>query len=387
MTLMDKRVVAIYTTNYLSISATFIYRQIRGLSDQFKPIVLASEVENLDLFPFEPIYVKNRSCVGRVISKAYRQVSRKYAALGPCQVSYWRDVLKKEGVRLIHAHFGPAGLGMLPLSKNLGLPLLVTFHGYDASRLLRDKVYLHALEDLFDNAYAIAVSRQMRERLVAIGADPSRVTVHHIGVPTDVFHYIPRISIAEKVRRGEIVEFLQVSNFVEKKGHEYTVVAFQGLLATYPQSRLILAGDGPLRLQIELQCRELGIEDKVRFVGKVSRPQVIELMTQADVFVHHSVTAENGDQEGIPTVLMEAMSTGLVVISTLHSGIPELIDSGLNGYLVAERDVSGYTDKLADVLGCGVEIGQRASEKINGKFNMTVQNVKLEDIYVELMNG
>lgn len=376
-----KPAIIIYPQHYLTISMTFIYSQLTGIMDEYRPIVLAASTDNLDVFPFSPICLKKTSYSEKIFLKLLGHITGNFILNYPPRTKHWKDILKSHDAKLIHAHFGPSGLEILPVAKDLGLPLIVTFHGYDASSLLRKKGYVSQLKALFDYAHIIAVSKTMRERLIENGANPVKVQTHYIGVPIEDFKYIRRTPLRDKVENGGMINFLQVSNFVEKKGHEYTVRAFSNFLSVYPQSRLTLAGDGPLRKGIEALCGDLGIADKVRFLGKIPRRQVLLLMSKADIFLHHSVTADNGDEEGIPTAIMEAMATGLIVISSLHSGIPELVTDGINGFLVQERDIKGYASKMIETLNCGNEIGQQATEAVKENFNLSLQNEKLKNIY------
>jgi colanic acid/amylovoran biosynthesis glycosyltransferase len=134
-------------------------------------------------------------------------------------------------------------------------------------------------------------------------------------------------------------------------------------------------------------CESYVISDRVEFVGRVVRRQVSDLMRSADVFVHHSVTGSDGDMEGIPTVIMEAMSTGLPVVSTKHSGIPELVDHGRDGFLVSERDVEGYAAALLSFRTADPAMGKSARKKIEEKFNIAVQNAELKRIYRRAIDG
>jgi glycosyltransferase involved in cell wall biosynthesis len=193
--------------------------------------------------------------------------------------------------------------------------------------------------------------------------------------------------VAQKIRRGELLSFLQVANFVEKKGHFYTLRAFRRLREVYPRVRLVLGGDGPLRLRAQLLVRQLGLEDSVQFLGTVDENSVRRLMAEADVFVQHSVTAANGDEEGVPTVVMEAMASGLPVVSTLHAGIPELVQDGVTGYLVEERDVEKYFERLVDVLSDDGSMGRAGRERVEKHFDLKVQTVKLDALYRSILAG
>jgi len=384
---LSKETVAIYQQEYLTISMTFIYRQLKGLNEKFKLLVMANRLNNVDIFPWEYIYSKPKtSFKEKAINKLYKLIKYKYAALSNQQYNYYKNLLIKENVKLVHAHFGPSGLEILPPVKELKIPLLVTFHGYDASMLLENRKYVAQLGELFDYAHIITVSKNMKDRLVKYGADPSKIKVHYIGAPLQDFAFHNRKALNEKAKNNELIKFLQVSNFVEKKGHKYTINAFKKFISFYPNSRLILAGDGPLKNSMEDLCNELNLNNHVQFVGKVTKPEVIKLMKEADVFLHHSVTAENGDQEGIPTVLMEAMGTGLTVISTYHSGIPELIIDGYNGFLVHEKDIKEYVEKLKYVLSTDNSIRKNAHNYVNKKFNIEIQNKELGDIYKFIIN-
>lgn len=378
-------VVAIYQPHFLSVSMTFIYRQLLGVEDEFHPIVLATRVNNQNLFPYPRVYVRGRSVRERLFAKVIKATTGRIVGMSAARLRFWRRILLKEGVSFIHTHFGTSAVDLLPLVKATRLPLVVTFHGADASSSLNDRGYVEKLKEVFEYSHVVTVSKLMAERLMSLGADRSRTFVHYIGAPVEDFDYVERKELRLKKEAGELITCLQVSNFVEKKGHVYTVEAFRNLARHYPNSRLVLAGDGPLRGHIERHCADLGLVDKVTFVGAVSKPQVIDLMAGADIFLHHSVTARDGDQEGIPTAIMEAMATGLVVLSTFHSGIPELVEDGKSGFLVPERDVEAYTRKLIGALDLGSEISRQAASTIRTNFNQTKQNEALKAIYRQVL--
>ena len=384
-----------YMQHYLSPSMTFIYRQLSGVKQEWNTHVLCSRIfENCDIFPHDKLFFSPHP---KLISKYYRikeilfnRPSFNYINISPSLMAYKRNqyenFIRKNDCRLIHAHFGPSGIEVLPIARELNLPLLVSFHGFDASSLLQHRDYLNNLEKLFKYAHIITPSEKMITILHKHGLNSKKEYVVHYGIPLDVFSFQKRKLISQKLIDNEEITFLQVSNFVEKKGHKYTVQAFNNFIKEYPNSRLILAGDGPLKNSIIDLANELGILEKVEFPGLVYQDKVKELMVSADVFVHHSITSKRGETEGIPNAIMEAMATGLPVISTIHAAIPELIDDGVNGYLVPEKDIGAYELAMKKILKIGENFGKNGRRKIEREFNSEIENGKLISIYKNLLN-
>lgn len=373
--------VAIYSPIWLPRSETFVYRQLLGVERDCEPRVLTHELVNLDSFPYPRLDVCRRSLADRLYSRLARACFGRYGVMSPGRADRLASILRERRIKLIHAHFGPAGLLMLPIARRLDIPLLVTFHGYDASTLLRRASYRESLHALFEYASVIAVSNALAERLLDAGADLARLKVLRLGIPLHEFQYVARRPLAEKVRRDEPLRLLQVARLVEKKGTRHTLRAFAELLRAYPRCTLTIAGDGPLLSSMRRLAQELGLGHAVRFTGSIPSREVSRLMAESDACVQHSVTASDGDQEGLPVVLMEAMASGLPVVSTLHSGIPELVEDGASGYLVAERDEQAYAQKLRALLDDDGQIGRRARLVIEQRFDMEAQNRKLAAHY------
>jgi len=385
---MNKIPIAIYLQHYLAPSMTFIYRQLKCAEKKYDPLVICSDRdENRDKFPFDKFFFKRRNFIHIRKSRYYNKIfgSHSLLSINPrissAQSKYFLEVINNHKVKMIHAHFGPSGLEIVNLAKMCRIPLLVTFHGYDASFLLTKKKYINNLQKLFNYASVISVSNIMKEELIKCGARNEKSYVIKCGIPVDFFEYNHRIPVRSKIILKEEIKFLQVSSFVEKKGHKYTILAFQKFLEHYPNAKLILAGEGILRPSIQNLCQNLGLNKHVQFVGLVDEKRVKELFREADVFLHHSVTSEVGDKEGIPTVIMEAMATGLPAISTYHSGIPELITNNINGFLVKERDVDSYTNALLKLENCPEDIGENARKKVVEDFNLEIETEKLFGIY------
>lgn len=377
---------ALYTEDFLTPSMTFIYRQLTSLPDDWDTFVMSRTRINDVLFPYKDVYCCSRKLDERILNKIYKTIGIRYLSLNRQSSNYFLSALKKENPSLIHAHFGPSALEILPIAKRLAIPMVTTFHGFDASKLLIDKNYTNQLKDLFSYSYVLTVSESMKNQLIAFGAPRNRTKCAYIGVPVEKFKQQNRTPLLKKFRANEEIIFLQVSNFVEKKGHQYTLAAFSELLDFYSDAKLLFAGDGPLREQMEALATELNIRHAIEFLGHKNTNDVIELMKNADCFVHHSITSSNGDKEGIPTVLMEAMASGLPVISTIHAGIPELVQTQVNGYLVEEKDIRAYVSSLRTVLEDDGIIGINARETIEEKFNMDKQIKLLIATYNEIIN-
>lgn len=377
----SKPCIAIYVQHYLTVSMTFIYRQMACLQDQYNIIVLTTNTDNLELFPHHSIYQARKSFFARLGNKLCRVVCKQHPTISKQQHECFRQALLKHNVKLIHAHFGPAAIDILPLAKSLNIPLVVTFHGYDISSLLRNKTYVASLKNVFAYAHVVAISSEMQNKLVALGANPKKLTLNYIGTSFELFKYHVRTPIIEKVVNNETIIFSQVANFVEKKGHKYTLLAFKEFAKQHPNCILVLAGAGPLlKFSINL-ANKLDLSDKVIFIGRVTTPEVMNILQNSDCFLHHSVTAKNGDREGLPTSIMEAMATGLPIISTIHAGIPELVRDGIDGYLVKERDLESYTNKMQQILTFREQDTQYWLRK---EFDIGINCKKLSELYRSL---
>jgi glycosyltransferase involved in cell wall biosynthesis len=177
---------------------------------------------------------------------------------------------------------------------------------------------------------------------------------------------------------------------VEKKGVEYLLEAFALVAAELPEVRLEIAGDGPLRPSLERSTSESGLSARVRFHGSLSHGAVAALMQNASLVCQPSVTASDGDSEGLPTVVLEAAATAKPLVGTRHSGIPEIIVDGKTGFLVAERDVGALADRLLSLLKNAElrrKMGEAGRKRIEEKFDLKKQAKRLEEIYSETISS
>lgn len=286
----------------------------------------------------------------------------------------------------IHAQFGHLGDTALQVAKTWGgrVPVVTSFRGADTTARLSEnpRIYdaLFRRGDLF-----LPVSEDLRRRVLDSGAPAGRTFVHHSGIVLDRF----------KARSHETavgaLNVLFIGRFVEKKGIEYALEALALIARGEVESgdrpmevTLTLIGSGPLEERLRTRVNELGLTDAVRFVGQQDRAGVVEWLGRSDALVVPSVTASSGDQEGIPNVAKEAMASAVPVIGTLHGGIPELIEDGVSGYLVPERDPRALAERLVLLASCPelrAALGMAGRQRVAAEFDSAKLNRDLVELY------
>ncbi len=285
---------------------------------------------------------------------------------------------------IIHCQFGIQALKLIDNMKDNSTPLVIQFRGHDASDLLQRKAYVKRLQEVLNNPnyYSIFVANSLRNNLSNHKINVKRSMILHSGIDLSKFARQDQ----DKFRNSTFT-FLQVSSLEERKGIEYTLKAFAQFLSKQKSKnfKLVLTGDGKRKEELITLTKTLKIKKYVEFVGFVSPMEAKELMQNADVFVHHSITTDNGNQEGIPNALMEAMAMELPVLSSYHSGIPELVTNEVNGYLVGERDIVNYALRMADIIHWGKMKENR--EVIANEFEIGIHIKKLEAFYLKMINN
>ncbi len=244
------------------------------------------------------------------------------------------------GYDVLHAHFGTVGNSFRFARQLWDAPLMVSFHGYDFSTVPRKegaKVY----QKLFAIADAVTVnSDYTRRQVVSLGCPAARLYKLPVGLDPEAFPFRER-----DLKAGEPVRVLTVARLTEIKGHSYVIRALAKLRGQGAALRYEIAGDGPLRKELEQLVVELGLQDAVTFRGACDSGEVRRLMAEAHLFVLASVSVA-GDQEGQGLVLQEAQAAGLPVVATNHGALPEGLVPGESGILVPERNVDALAEQL-----------------------------------------
>jgi len=341
------RRVAIYRTQILPLSETFVRDQALALR-RWRPVLVGErEVKAL---PIEGLAVRTGFIGPATYSqRAMGLISRRLGFAPPRMAGAMRQAAPD----LIHAHFGFDGVEAWPIARRLGLPLLVTLHGSDITIRMdwfaqgragrRWRGYPARLARLAqeEKVTFIAISENIRQAAIAAGLPQSRVVVLPIGI--DRSRFAPgSVPVAQ---RPPTILFL--GRLVEKKGCMYLLEAFERVRAQLPQAELVIGGDGPERAKLVSRAASIG---GVRFVGAFTRDMATTLLAEARVFCLPSITAESGDAEGLPLVILEAQASGVPVVTSARGGATEGIEDGVTGYAFGEADVAALTDRLMALL-------------------------------------
>ena len=284
---------------------------------------------------------------------------------------------------VINCHFGPNGIIGIKL-KEIGIEgkIVTVFHGFDMSRYVSEKG-----NKVYDRLFlecdlCMPISDYWKKKLIEMGCSEDKIIVHRMGIDLDKFKFLKR-----KLLPGKTIKILSVGRLIEKKGYEFTIRAIANVIDRYKHITYYIAGDGPLRNKLEDLVSELGVKKYVKFLGALNQEEVLKFYEQAHVFVLSSITANN-EKEGIPVVLMEAHASGLPVISTYHSGIPELVVDKKSGFLVPEKNIDSLAEKIEyfidhpDVIP---EMGSYGRKIVEDNFNIRKLNQQLVDIYSDLI--
>lgn len=338
--------VIVYKSRLLPYSETFIREQVRMLSG-WRGILAGNGLvkRGLSLAGLEV----------RLLGYKHHYAQRLANNLSPYLVWPWYKLraLKAERANLLHIHFATDAYRIWPLARQLDLPVLITLHGYDINthrswwesgqggRQMR-KFPAGLLKIARDErVHFIAVSQAIKQAAVEFGLPEQKITVSHIGVDTRQFTPGPK----PLAQRREI---LYVGRLVEKKGCQYLLDAFEQIQHEFPEYRLVIVGGGPLESELKARAQARGI--RADFLGPLPSEQVRERLAEARVFCLPSITADNGDAEGLGIVILEAQACGVPVITSARGGAQEAIIHGETGFAHGEKDVAAIRRHLTALL-------------------------------------
>ena len=327
---------------FLPRSETFVYTIVAG-HQHYEASVLCHAREHAAEFPFARVHVQPKPASRKTAAWWLSASVERATGRSP-----WRrgveETLARVAPSAIHAHFGPLGCEMIPVTKAAGLPLVTSLYGVDAAVLPYLPQWRERYARLFrEGDLFLAEGPEMRKKVIAAGAPAERTLIHPIAL--DLKKY-PRWA------PGGPATVLFAGRFVEKKGLLDAIAAFAQTHARVPDSRMTIVGGGGGEDAARALVAQGGLAGCIEFAGMLPHADVITRLTAAAVFIHPSVTAEDGDSEGgAPTILLEAQAIGTPIVTTRHADIPHVVPAGPGIWLCGERDVDALGHALTAALG------------------------------------
>lgn len=373
--------VASYATTFLKPEMRHIYRQVTGLR-RYKTFVLTRERSEAERYPFDDVEVLPRARKNFLKRFWLKYVRRRPPVHYRGELQVVIKALERRPADLMHVYFGHTGVHLLPFIKVWSRPTVVSFHGMDIQPRPHQPGYDDMMRELLRVLpLVLARSRSLFDALEAWGCPREKMRLNRTGIPLDAFPYAER-TIPEN---GQW-QFVQACRLIAKKGLKTALQAFASFHAFNPDSRFVIAGDGPMKDSLGKLAGELGVQHAVELRGFLDQPALAKLFTESHVFMHPSEMTSDKNQEGVPNSMLEAMATGLPVLATEHGGIPEAVEPGVSGFLVPERDHDALMQAMFRFIehpGQLAEMGREAARSVREEFSQEKAIERLESFYDE----
>ncbi len=381
---MPKPIVASYCTTFLKPEMLHIYRQVTCLQ-RYETFVIAKERQCAEKYPFDALELQPRVAKNFVRRFYYKHVLKAPPLYYRGELRVIHKILERRHADLMHVYFGHTGVHLLPFIQNWDRPAIVSFHGADVMLRPHQPEYATQLRQLFETVpLVLARSVSLARRLEEIGCPAEKIRLNRTGIPLEEFPFTHRLMPADGEWR-----FVQTCRLIPKKGLKTSMEAFALFRRKHPKATFTIAGDGPMRSELERLAAELGVGDAVTFRGFLNSSDLNALYAQSHVFLHPSEITEDANQEGVPNAMLEAMATGLPVVATLHGGIPEAVEHERSGFLVHERDSAALFTALEQITESSEYLqimGRQASEGVRREFEQSEAIKKLEACYDEALS-
>lgn len=244
---------------------------------------------------------------------------------------FYQQTIEQEQPDLIHAHFGFDGYRMIKPAIQNNTPLITSFYGSDVTRLPTEFDWSRRYKKLARHGDAfIAISRYMKQQLIRLGFPKEKIRILPFGLDLSTFNYNPQTTDTRSI--------MMVGRMVEKKGFKYALNALFQLIEEGHKLHLDLYGEGTLDASLKQQVQRMGLQQAVTFHGYTPNNDIKEALSHHHVLLAPSITARDGDEEGLPNTILEAMASGTLVIASDHAAISEVILPDETGLLTPEKD-------------------------------------------------
>jgi glycosyltransferase involved in cell wall biosynthesis len=295
------------------------------------------------------------------------------------QLAYFATIMEEKDVELIHAHFASIGTTARRLSEVTNLPYTFTAHAFDIFVDLDTRELRRNIEAA---ACVFTPSRYNKDYITnETKCDERKIKIAHATIYPEKF---------KRKKEGNPDQIITAGRLVEKKGIEYLIKAMEEVAVSRPEVKLRILGTGPLKDDLRKLVLNQKLQENVYFLGEYTYEDYYKELEKSAIAVLPCIVAKNGDRDVCPLTLQEAMSMELPVVSTGIHSIPELIDDGISGILVPQKDEKALADaiiKLLNNLELRKEMGRKGREKILREFNIGIQVNKLTNVWEESLKS
>ncbi len=336
-------VAAQFSRTFFAKSETFIHNYVSHLQ-AFIPICLGWELANQDLFPVER---DNLYCLQLKRYSPrwfYYGIQKRMSGGDP----YFETILERREARLLHAHFGHNGVYALKVGRKVGIPQVTTFYGMDLSNRQMVAELANDYERMFKHGALFLVEGSfMKEKLAELGCPAEKIKIQRIAIPVEKIRFRPRLARSS----AKPAVFIFGGRFTEKKGLIFALEAMRIVRQKRQDFEFRIIGAGRLEDEIRAMISRHSMEGYVKLLGFLNYSRYLEEMEGADIFIHPSVTAADGDSEGgAPTTILEAQAMGMPVVSTYHADIPNVVAPEKSALLAPERDAEALAKHVLFLL-------------------------------------
>jgi colanic acid/amylovoran biosynthesis glycosyltransferase len=405
--------IAVFAGTFPSITQTFIKNQIQGLIDRgqhvdiyaFRPknIHIDKHCKNMQhlvdrtfyfydipssyftkIIEAARIVYNNRSKLkAKVFFSAFNFFKFRGAAIS-LRLLYSSAAIERKEYDIIHCQFGSISQNVINLKKigAINGKVIVSFRGYDVTKFLKKNPGVYA--EVFKDAHLfLPVSESLKKIIVDEGCDEKKIVIHPSGIDIHKFYYVHR-----KKAKNDVINLLSIGRIIEKKGFEYGIRAVNEIIRSGLNVNYKIIGDGHLKANLNQLIDDLHQNERIKLIGWKSHAEVHSYIKDSDILISPSITSSDGDQEGIPNVVKEAMATGIPVLGTYHSGMPELIKNDISGFMVNEKDIKALAERLTFLIknpNKRIELGKNGREIVSNKYDINYLNDELVNLYKRLL--
>lgn len=382
---LPKATVGHFVNPFMFLTGSWLYNIVVNL-EQFGSLVFTNSIQNQDIFPYDKVYSEK-------FLPAWKKLGEK-ACRKIFKTSLFKQIIcKKNNVKILHSHFGWEGCNNIAFADRLKIPHIVSFYGADMSSSPNVGQWREKYKELFEKvSLVIAEGPFARKTIIELGCPPEKAVICRLGVDLLKIPFKKR-----SLEKREAVKILVAGTFREKKGIPYAIEAFALTLKHYPNMKMTLVGDSRGFESDEIEKNKIftiiqkyHIEDKVNWLGYIPHQQLLKLSYDHHIFMAPSVTAENGDSEGgSPVIITEMAASGIMIISTRHADIPEVILDGKSGWLVSERNIRELTEGIQQMIKNADQwklISQSGRKHIEQNYDLNRQIQFLEQFYKGCIN-